>query len=222
MRRAEPGAAASDTDGDERSLLEALRARSEPAFHQLVVRHQPAMLRVARLYVPSPAVAEEVVQETWLAVVTGVERFEGRSSLKTWIFRILTNRARTRGVKEHRSIAFSSLEADSEETGPAVDPERFLEQGHRWAGHWAVPPEPWRDVPAERLAERETRAVIEETIGTLPARQRQVITLRDIEAWTSEEVCDLLYLSEGNQRVLLHRARSRVRAALEQHFGQDG
>jgi RNA polymerase sigma-70 factor, ECF subfamily len=207
----------------EDALLAALRSGSEAAFRELVMRHQRAMLRLAEAYTPSRAVAEEVVQEAWLAVLSGLDRFEGRSSLKTWIFRILVNRAKSRGVREQRSVPFSSIPRDtSEEEGPAVSPDRFLGDGHRWAGHWARPPEPWSDVPATTAVDSETRAVIEATIAALPIQQRRVITLRDVEGWTSEEVCDLLELSEGNQRVLLHRARSRVRAALERHFQESG
>ena len=214
-----PTAATGATPGSEAALVESLRSGSEAAFRELVARHQRAMLRVAEAYTPSRAVAEEVVQETWLAVVGGLDRFEARSSLKTWIFRILVNRAKTRGIRERRSVPFSSPEAgDADDAGPAVEPERFHPADHRWAGHWAQYPDPWSDQPAARAMESETRAVVEETIATLPAQQRRVISLRDIDGWTSEEVCDLLGLSEGNQRVLLHRARSRVRAALERHL----
>jgi RNA polymerase sigma-70 factor (ECF subfamily) len=200
-------------------LVAALRSGSEDAFREVVARHHQAMVRVAQAYVPSRAIAEEVVQETWLAILEGLDRFEGRSSFKTWAFRILVNRARTRGTREHRSVPFSSLET-SEGPEPAVSPERFQAAG-RFPGHWAAPPEPW-DLPAQRVTESETRAVIDETIALLPEQQRRVITLRDIHGWTSEEVCDLLDLSEGNQRVLLHRARSKVRAALEDHFAKSG
>jgi RNA polymerase sigma-70 factor (ECF subfamily) len=200
-------------------LVTALRSGSEDAFREVVARHHQAMLRVAQLHVASRAVAEEVVQETWLAVLEGLDRFEGRSSFKTWAFRILVNRARTRGTREHRSVPFSSLH-EPEGPEPAVSPERFQAEG-RFAGHWAAPPEPW-DLPAQRVTESETRAVVDETIALLPERQRRVITLRDIDGWTSEEVCDLLDLSEGNQRVLLHRARSKVRTALEDYFAKSG
>ncbi len=208
----------------EDALLAALRSGSEAAFRELVVRHQRAMLRVAEAYTPSRAVAEEVVQEAWLAVLSGLDRFEGRSSLRTWIFRILVNRAKSRGTREHRSVPFSSFEGDGDEDrGPVVDPDRFVSGGdHRWAGHWGAPPEPWNDLPAAKVIGAETRAVIERTIETLSVSQRRVITLRDVEGWTSEEVCDLLELTEANQRVLLHRARSKVRAALERHFGETG
>ncbi len=204
----------------ERQLVDALRAGDEAVFADVVVRHQAAMVRVAAAYVPSRAVAEEVVQETWLAVLEGLDRFEGRSSLKTWIFRILINRAKTRGVREHWSIPVSAFEHadEDDDDGPSVEPERFFGADHRWAGHWRSPPERWSDLPADQLAGKETIAVVEETIRGLPLQQRRVITLRDVEGWTSAEVCDLLELSEGNQRVLLHRARSRVRAALERHL----
>ncbi len=208
----------------ERQLVDALRAGDEVVFADVVLRHHPAMVRVAMAYVPSRAVAEEVVQETWLAVLEGLGRFEGRASLKTWIFRILINRAKTRGVREHRSIPVSAFEHtdDDADDGPSVDPDRFLPGHHRWGGHWSSPPTPWSDVPAEHLAGKETILVVEETIRGLPVSQRRVITLRDVEGWTAEEVCDLLDLTEGNQRVLLHRARSRVRSALERHLAETG
>ncbi|MGH8974774.1 MAG: RNA polymerase sigma factor [Acidimicrobiia bacterium] len=204
-------------------LLDKLRAGDESAFRDLVIRHQAAMVRVASAYVPSRAVAEEVVQETWLAVLEGLDRFEGRSSVKTWIFRILVNRAKTRGVREHRSVPVSAFEhAGEDDDGPSVDPERFFAPDHRWGGHWATTPDRWSDLPADQLTGKETIAVVEETIRNLPLQQRRVITLRDIEGWTTEEVCELLDLSEGNQRVLLHRARSRVRVALERHLAETG
>ena len=200
-------------------LLDALRAGDEAAFRGLVERHHQSMVRVALAYVPSRAIAEEVAQETWLAVIEGIDRFEGRSSLKTWIFRILVNRARTRGVRESRTRPLSSLESD-EADEPAVSADRFLERGHRWAGHWARPPEPWSDVPADHLAETETMQVIAETVKAMAPQQRQVITLRDVAGWSSEEVRGLLGLTDVNQRVLLHRARAKVRAALERHFDE--
>jgi RNA polymerase sigma-70 factor (ECF subfamily) len=198
----------------------ALRRGDEGAFRDLVTRYHASMVNVASGFVPSRAVAEEVVQETWLAVLRGLDRFEGRASLKTWIFRILVNQARTRGVKEQRSVPLSSVAPSFDDDGPTVPAERFLESGHRWAGGWAAPPQPWSDVPAERLLDHETRQVIESAIATLPTQQREVITLRDVEQWTSDEVCDLLGLSEGNQRVLLHRARAKVRARLERHVAE--
>lgn len=185
-------------------LLAGLRAGEEAAFVELVRRYSPALLRVARAYVPSRAMAEDVVQETWLGVVRGIDRFEGRSTVKTWLFRIAVNRARTRGAREPRTLPFE----DSVD-GPSVDPDRFLPVDHpKWPGHWAVE-------PAEIVETAETVAHVHEAIERLPAMQRAVITLRDVHGWDGAEVCDALELSDGNQRVLLHRARSRVRADLE-------
>ena len=197
----------------EAELLDALRAGRESAFSALVQKYHTSILRVARLYVSSPATAEEVAQETWLAVLNGIDRFEGRSTLKTWIFRIVTNIARTRGQRDARSIPFSSLGEETSE--PAVDPDRFAPAGERWAGHWKSYPERWDTLPEERLVGAETRARVQRTIDRLPLTQRQVITLRDVEGWEPEEVCSALEISETNQRVLLHRARSKVRQALE-------
>jgi len=195
----------------EASLIAGLRAGDEAAFRSLIEMYHAMLVRVARMYVSTHAVAEEVAQETWLAVFEGIERFEGRSSLKTWLFRILTNRAKTRGVREGRTLPFSSLETDE----PAVEPERFHGGDHNWPGHWAAPPSGF---PEERLLAAETRAVVEQAIATLPPTQRAVISLRDIEGWSAEEVCNALTLTETNQRVLLHRARSVVRAALERYL----
>jgi RNA polymerase sigma-70 factor (ECF subfamily) len=179
----------------------------------------PGLLRLAMQHVPSRAVAEEVVQDTWLGVINGIDRFEGRSSLRTWIYRILLNNARTRGVREKRVLPFSYFRRRSEEGGdePAVDADRF--QGRRDAapGGWARPPVEWAS-PEERLASDEARTVLLEAIAALPPRQRQVITLRDVQGFSSEEVRNALDISETNQRVLLHRARSKVRAALERYF----
>jgi RNA polymerase sigma-70 factor, ECF subfamily len=201
------------------SMLRALRAGDEGAFAELIDTYSSMLLRVALTHTPSRAVAEEVVQETWLGVINGLDRFEGRSSLKTWIFRILTNTAITRGSRERRSVPFSAraaLDGDGGET--SVDPDRFLSPDHeRWPGYWELGPTPW-PTPEEGLLAGETRDVILDAIHELPANQRTVITLRDVEGWPAEEVCDALEISEGNQRVLLHRARARVRAALECHF----
>jgi RNA polymerase sigma-70 factor (ECF subfamily) len=177
------------------------------------------MIRVATAYVPSRAAAEEVVQETWIAVMRGVEQFEGRSSLKTWIFRILTNVAMRSGARERRSLPFSAL-AEAEDTGePSVDPDRFLPADHElFPGHWVIMPARW-PTPEEGLLAGETREVIAAAIARLPKAQRTVISLRDVEGWSSEEVCEALDISAGNQRILLHRARSRVRNAIEEHYG---
>jgi RNA polymerase sigma-70 factor (ECF subfamily) len=198
-------------------LLARLRAGDELAFRELVRRHDRAMRRIALSYVRMPSVADEVVQETWLAVIQGLARFEGRSSLKTWIFRILVNRAQSRGVREQRTTPFSSLSAVDDD-GPTVDPDRFLPAGHAAAGYWSIPPSRFFELPEERMLAGETTALIAGAIMTLPKRQRHVITLRDIEGWDADEVCDSLGLSAANQRVLLHRARAAVRAALEEYF----
>jgi RNA polymerase sigma-70 factor (ECF subfamily) len=206
---------------DERELVRALRRGDEGAFERLVARYGPSMLRVARLYVKDRAVAQEVVQETWLAVLEGIGRFEERSSLKTWIFRILTNRAKTRGQREGRSIPFSAIAAaDAAADEQWGDPDRFVRPDDpRTPYAWASPPRHW---PAERLLEQETLAVIERAIEALPASQREVIRLRDVEGWSAPEVAEALELSDGNQRVLLHRARSKVRAALEDYLDGNG
>jgi RNA polymerase sigma-70 factor (ECF subfamily) len=203
---------------DDHALVERLRAGDEEAFMDLVVRWSPSLMRVARMYVPSNAVAEEVVQETWLAVLNGIDRFEGRSSLKTWLFRILTNRAKTRGERDGRVLPFSALAGAGEEDEPLVDPDRFLGPDSPHPGAWAAPPVPW---PEEKLLERETLDVIEMAIAKLPEAQREVILLRDVEGWTPMEVADALEITDGNERVLLHRARSKVRAALEEYLDPD-
>ena len=201
---------------DERALIEALRRGDEAAFMWLVDSYGPTLLRVARLYVPSPAVAEEVVQETWIGVLNGIDRFEGRSSLKTWIFRILANIAKTRGERERRSIPFSSTVAAAADD-PSVDPDRFLPQGDDNARRWALGPSRWQ-TPEESLLSGETRDVILRAIEQLSPAQREVITLRDVEGWSSEDVRNALEISETNQRVLLHRARSKVRGAIERYL----
>jgi RNA polymerase sigma-70 factor (ECF subfamily) len=189
-----------------------LRAGDEQAFAELVDRYHGSLVRVARAYVATREAAEDVAQETWLGVIRGIDRFEGRSSLKTWIFRIAINRAMTRGSREARSLPFSSLGADE----PAVEPSRFVESG-RWAGYWADPPKA-SEQPEEHVLTGEVHAVVEAAIAGLPAQQRLVITLRDVQGFTAAEACDLLGVSEANQRVLLHRARSKARAVLEREL----
>jgi RNA polymerase sigma-70 factor (ECF subfamily) len=201
-------------------LVEALRSGDEDAFMSLVDRYQAQMVRVAQMYVPTRAVAEEVVQETWLGVLKGLPRFEGRSSLRTWIFRILVNIAKTRGQRERRAVPFSSVWAP-EGDEPAVEPDRFLPDGERWAGHWAEAPASWESVPEDRLLSQETLARVGEAIERLTPNQREVIRLRDVLGWSSEEVRNALDLTETNQRVLLHRARSKVRRALEEYLTED-
>ncbi len=200
---------------DEAQLVEALRAGDEAAFAELVRDYHSSLLRVAQIYVSSRAVAEDVVGETWLAVLQGLDRFEGRSSLKTWIFTILTNRAKTRAQRERRTVPFSALQPDRVPE-PALDPERFRgAEDPRLPGHWASPPQAW---PEDRVLAHETRQKLAEAIELLPPSQRAVISLRDLEGWSSEEVCNALSISETNQRVLLHRARSKVRKVLEEYL----
>jgi len=204
----------------EAQLIDALRKGDEEAFRELVREYQPSLVRVARIYVPTQAAAEDVAAETWLGVLKGLDRFEGRSSLRTWIFRILTNIAKTRAVRDGRTLPFSAMQEPGRVPEAAVDADRFLDPEHpRWPGHWAVKPEAW---PEDALLAAETRDRLTEAIETLPATQRAVISLRDIEGWSSEEVRNALDLSETNQRVLLHRARSKVRAALEEYLKEAG
>lgn len=210
-----------DISPDEQ-LLERLRAGDEAAFAKLVDSYSPVLLRLALAHVPSHAVAEEVVQETWLGVLTGLERFEGRSSLRTWIASILLNKARTRGEREKRTLPISFLRRRHEEgrAEPAVDPDRFQGRRGERPGWWAVPPDRWEE-PDERLSRDGARQVMFGAIGELPPRQREVIVLRDVNGWSAEEACNALGLTETNQRVLLHRARSKVRAALEDHLREE-
>ena len=203
---------------DDERLIAALCRGDEDAFATLVDRHTSAMIRVATAYVPTRAAAEEAVQDTWIAVLRGIEGFECRASLRTWIFRILINIAMRTGARERRSLPFSALAA-AEDTGePVVDPARFLPADHElYPGHWAVFPARW-PTPQEGLLAGEAREVIAAAIAALPVAQRTVIGLRDIEGWNADEVVDALDISPGNQRVLLHRARSRVRNAIEAYF----
>jgi RNA polymerase sigma-70 factor (ECF subfamily) len=213
--------APSRPSSEDLAFLERLRAGDERAFMELVERYRPAMLRIARMYVSTTAVAEEVVQDAWLGVLKGLDGFEGRSSLRTWIFRILVNIAKTRGQREARSLPFSSVWSPDPDAEPAVELDRFHADTHdRSPGHWAAVPASWETVPEDRLLSRETLARVEAAIGRLPENQREVIRLRDVLGWTSQEVCNALDLSETNQRVLLHRARSKVRRALEEYLAE--
>jgi RNA polymerase sigma-70 factor (ECF subfamily) len=201
---------------EDAQLVEGLRAGDEAAFAALMRMYGAGMLRVAQMFVSSRSVAEEVVQEAWLGVLKGIDRFEGRSSLKTWLFRIVANTAKTRGVREARSVPFSSF--GGEENDVTVAAERFLGDGERFPGHWAVPPASWAGIPEARLLAAETMDVIRRELERLPPAQRAVLELRDIEGLSADEVCNALGLTETNGRVLLHRARAKVRAALEEYL----
>jgi RNA polymerase sigma-70 factor (ECF subfamily) len=194
------------------ALVERLRARDEAAFMELVDRLTPSMRRVARMFVSSDAVADDCVQEAWLGVLQGLNGYEGRASLRTWIFRILVNIAKTRGQRESRSVPFAALAGDDLEQ-PSWDPTAFDTEGH-----WSTVPFDWRGVPDERVTAGETLSVIGRAIDGLPPMQAEVIRLRDVLGWTSDEVRNALDLTDTNQRVLLHRARAKVRAAVEDHL----
>jgi RNA polymerase sigma-70 factor (ECF subfamily) len=214
-KRSDPASlAAKDSAADAEALVR-MRDGDRGAFAELVQRHAGALLRVARSVVKDTSVAEELVQDTWLAALRGLDGFEGRASFRTWLLRILVNRARTRMVRDARTVPFSALSLPGETEDPAVDSARFDENGN-----WGIAPVPWSEENPERLAERaETRAALEAAISDLPEAQRAVITLRDIEGLETEEICNLLAISVTNQRVLLHRARTKVRRALERHLG---
>ncbi|MGH8894624.1 MAG: RNA polymerase sigma factor [Actinomycetes bacterium] len=215
MPETEVGERRTPTTSDDAALLARLRRGDERAFETLVNRHHRAMLAVAREYVRTHAAAEEVVQDAWLGVLKGLDRFEGRSSLRTWIFRIVANIARTRGVRDARTVPFS-FEPEGEEL--AVGPDRFRGPDDAFPGHWRSYPSDWQSQPEDRLLARETIGVVTRAVEELPPGQRLVVRLRDIDGWSADEVCDALEISAGNQRVLLHRGRSRVRAALERHL----
>jgi RNA polymerase sigma-70 factor (ECF subfamily) len=205
---------------DDDVLVAALRTGDEAAFAWLLDRYHAPLHRTARVYVATDAHADEVVQETWVAVLRGIDRFEQRSSLKTWLYRILMNMARTRGVKESRSIPFSSaVGALDDGAEPTFDPERFRPpEDPEWPGHWASFPLDWEHQPESRLLGGETVAMVSQAIEILPPAQREVLTLRDVHGWSSGEVCNTLGLTETNQRVLLHRGRAKLRRALECYF----
>jgi RNA polymerase sigma-70 factor (ECF subfamily) len=199
---------------DDQRAVALLRAGDEQAFEALVARHYATMMAVARTYVKSRSVAEEVVQEAWLGVLQSLDRFEGRSSLKTWIIAIVINKAKTRAVREGRSVPFTALGPDE----PAVDPSRFRRRGEIYPGHWRASPSSWSSAPDVVTEDRETLRVAMRAIADLPPAQQTVIRMRDLEGSSADEVCTTLEISQANQRVLLHRARSRVRAALEVHL----
>ena len=202
---------------DDAVLVKALGARDTEAFAYLLDRYHSSLVRLAQQYVPSRAVAEEVVQETWLAVIEGIDRFEQRSSVKTWLFRILMNIARTRGVQESRTIPYATTELP--EPGPSVDPNRFRRLNPRTRGSWRRPPHPWSD-PEQHALDAETFALVRRAVDLLPPGQHEVILMRDVLGWSAAEVCEALTVTDANQRVLLHRARSKVRATLELHYDE--
>jgi RNA polymerase sigma-70 factor, ECF subfamily len=200
---------------DDHALVVALRNGDEEAFSALIDRYHASLIQLATLYVRNREVAEEVVQETWIGVLQGIDRFEERSAFKTWLFHILTNKAKRRGHREARSVSFSSLaRADAEGGEAAVDPEQFLPPGDPWAGHWAGQLHNWGQLPEEVVLAHETRTQVQQALEGLSPSQRLVMTMRDIEGWTSAEVCNALAITETNQRVLLHRARAKVRQEL--------
>ena len=201
---------------DDQRIIAGLRAGNEAVFVEMVDRYHGSLVRVAMRYTPSRAVAEEVVQDTWIGVIEGIDRFEGRSTVKTWLYRILIYRARARGERERRTVPMSALAND--DSAPSVPTERFRGSDALWAGHWATPPQRWDGDAEERLLAGEARAIIDAVIAELPPAQREVIVMRDLSHFSAAEVCELLDVTEANQRVLLHRARSRVRAALEQYL----
>jgi RNA polymerase sigma-70 factor (ECF subfamily) len=206
-----------DDRADDNATIAALRRGDEAAFAGLVTRYQPTFLRVARAWVRDPASAAEVVQDAWLAALESIERFEARSSLRTWLYGILVNVARTHARSLHRMVPISSLVSDEAgEVGPSVEPERFLPEGHEWARHWAEMPAPF-PAPDRALERRELRAALEAAIAELPVIQQQVLVMCDIEGMRGDEACNILGVTDTHQRVLLHRARSKVRAKLERH-----
>ena len=205
---------------DDLSLVDAFREGDESAFATLVDRYSPVMLRVARFHVDSRDVAEEVVQEAWLSVLRSIDGFERRSSLKTWLLVIVTNAARRRAARERRSVPFSALLAPGT-ADPDPDADRFFGADHpRWADCWSTIVRSWDEVPEERLLGMEAVAVLQTAASSLPASQRTVFMLRDVDGLSAVEVCNTLGLSDSNQRVLLHRARTRVRHALESYLDQ--
>jgi RNA polymerase sigma-70 factor (ECF subfamily) len=201
----------------ETSLINALKAGDERAFVDLVERYHGPLKRLARSFGASDAVAEEIVQDTWAGALQGLDGFEERSSLRTWLFTILKNQAGQRSAREKRSLPLSAFDGSEGGAGPVVDPDRFRGPGDQWPGGWLTPPRPWEE-PDRRLTSMETRDRLRDAMAGLPPRQRVVVALRDVEGLSSDEVCEVLSISETNQRVLLHRGRSAIRNQLEEYI----
>jgi len=199
------------------ATIERLLAGDEATFMMLVDQNQPSMVRLAQMYVSSHAVAEEVVQEAWIGILKGLPSFEGRSSLRTWMYKIVTNVAKTRGVREGRSLPFSSLAGEHDDP---VDPSWFQGPDESFPGGWRTFPDDWRGIPKDRLLGRETLDQISRALDGMPPMQAEVVRLRDVQGWSSDEVCNALDLSETNQRVLLHRGRSRIRRDLDAYLSE--
>jgi RNA polymerase sigma-70 factor (ECF subfamily) len=220
VRVAQPGEVrdevAADPDGE---VLARLRAGNEAAFAELVDRWSPAMLRIARVYVATTQSAEDAVQDAWLGVIQGLPRFEGRSSLRTWVFTILVNQARRRGAREARTVPLSDLSRD-DDTGPTVDPDRFQGPDDAHPGGWKPTARPvsWEGHPEGRALAGEALRLLESALTMLPPRQRTVVTLRDVQGLTAEEACEVLGVTPQNQRVLLHRGRAALRKTLEDYY----
>ena len=213
-----PTPSASVQPGTDQALIDSLRAGDEATFAHLVREWSPAMLRLARQFVSTNQSAEDAVQDAWVGMLKGLSRFEGRASLRTWTFSILVNRAKSRGVRESRTVVNLGAAGDGND-GPTVDPDRFRGPDDRYPGGWTPDgvPQPWHQ-PEKRVIARETQRLIDQALEYLPARQRLVVTMRDVQGFSADEVCDLLKLTPGNQRILLHRGRGALRATLEEYY----